>query len=297
MGKSTVSRPNLVAQFAKAGLVLKIRSEPFLNRRMNRDADLIFGLDIRRATGGVSRKEWFEIFPGAEDNVIQVRNVDNDIQQLVLLVSEPERKFTEAVAKYGWRGSATVKPRGKVVSEDAKTWWIERKTPGEKRYFLLGVDERQLFVARLNRPATTVKEAHDSLRNTSLTLAEGKAPGKTVRQGEWFFVWPTEAEKTAITAAVKACRASILKKWPIGAEPGAGGKPRVAGNPHTADELIRMPGTPLEHGFPVRTTETYVRGSVRHRDHATVKFGDWRKVLRNNEAGTPSSLGGGSWID
>ncbi len=123
------------------------------------------------------------------------------------------------------------------------------------------MDERQLFVCQLPRGCSSVTDAHRALKRTELVIAEGRAPGRTVRQGEWF---------------------------------GAGG------HPHRADEIVRIPGRVLQHGWPIRENDVYVRGTVQHVDHAAVKFATWRKVIRNNEVGgaaAPLTQNGVFWVD
>jgi len=149
---------------------------------------------------------------------------------------------------------------------------------------------KEPFIPRVT--ADIVRDAHDSLKTSTVTFAEGKAPGKTVRQGEWFFVHPTKEEKEAITAVTRKKRGAILRKTAIGA----------GGNPHVAEELIRMPseavGLKLAHGYPVQSRDAiYVRGGIRHVDHKTVKFKTWRRVIRNNEPSGAAAPAGVGWID
>ena len=63
---------------------------------------MFFGLDIKRSVGGVTRNEWFEIWLGHESNRIGVIHSDPIIKQLVLLVKEEKRKFTEVIRKTPW---------------------------------------------------------------------------------------------------------------------------------------------------------------------------------------------------
>jgi hypothetical protein len=67
------------------------------------------------------------------------------------------------------------------------------------------------------------------------------------------------------------------------------------GNPHTADELVKISAPKLDHGFTVNQREDiFVRGKVRHKDHKTVAFKQWRKVIRNAELAPTSGI---NWID
>ena len=178
---------------------------------------------------------------------------------------------------------------------------VRRRTPSQKRHFLCGVDERQLFIAQLPKAVSTVRDAHASLKTTSVALAEGQGI-HTVRQGEWFFLEPTKYELAQIETGLAKKRLTIERTVPIGPFSVAGGVrgPRVrqwSGNPHTADELIVLPGALVAGGaWAVRSREIFIRGKVRHVDHATVSFSGWRKVIRNAEpnAGQASGVG---WVD
>ena len=175
---------------------------------------------------------------------------------------------------------------------------MKRRTSSQKRHFLCGLDERQLFIAQLPKAVSTVRDAHACLKRTELVLAEGKGI-KATRQGEWFLVEATKEELDLIDLGLKKNLLVIEHSVPIGpfTVGGLRGSGRVRqglGNPHTADELLVLPGHPLAHGFAVRSREVFVRGRIRHVDHGTVAFSQWRKVIRNNEPGQAVGVG---WVD
>jgi hypothetical protein len=297
-----MSHAALIQQFAKASLKLKISDKPI------RGNGQIFEMDIQREFSGNRRSEYFRIYPGHEDNRIEVVGTDKQIGQLVLMVHEPRRAFVDTV--WGDADRATflkehpaLKPTdvlGVVGGQKKHTQYRVRQfTSPLKRHYLAGVDERQLFIAQLTIGCSTVREAHASLKSPTVTFAEGRAPGRTVRQGEWFFVNPTPEELRILKTMIKKNQAVVEKKVPIGAMESETRGPKrrqPSGNPHTADEAVAISGATLEHGFTVRgRREIYVRGKVRHVDHATVSFAEWRKVIRNQEAnGAASGIG---WID
>jgi len=308
-------RTGLVEKFAKAGLRLELAEEP-IRKVGNTD---IFQLDIPRKLKGNRRTEWFRIWPGHDDNLVNVRATDLKRKQVVLTVREASREFEEVetwrTEKRRWeskkpeipkvgdkRGTSTVL---KVRRKDGKahiTW--QRTTPKSVRHFLAGLDERQLFICQLPRSCSSVNAAHACLKRPELITHEGKAPGRTIRQGEWFFVNTTPEEREVLNTAIEKNRLVPHKNQPI----------EQQGNPHTATEVVRVSGNEnfmgdswarrlnrkLEHGWPIRSQAVYVRGKVSHVDHATVKFAQWRKVIRNNERGSdqanPSSAGV-FWID
>lgn len=166
--------------------------------------------------------------------------------------------------------------------------------------FLCGHDERHWFVAGLRqRSATTVEQAMDSLRPEPAREALRRAGIRHerrhdrrnpafLRQGEWFFV----------PAPSFASSGVILRKEPLR---------RGRGKPHVADELARAGGVSVwvSRDFPngliqreyeelrrgnadlwarqqwrpmVRDAEAYVRGKVRHPDHATLVLRGWHRV-------------------
>lgn len=297
----------LIEGFQRAGVPLEILKEPI---RKIGDTSIV-QIDIHRKVGGStrSRSEVVRIWPGHPDNIVQVRDVDRRLQQLVLLVNEPVREFEEAVSEQDinhfkrlhgtdWKkrlaqditarnniklNDISFRPDGSVV--------IKNKTTGRSMYYLVGLDERQYFIATLPTHCTTVAEAHRDLKTTTVTLAEGRVHGRTTRQGEWFFLPCTEGELTMIKEGIGKTKFGIHKRRAIG--PG--------GKPHIADELVEFTPSLLGHGFPVRNRpEVFVRGKVRHPDHATVSFSQWKRVIRNNEPAsgpTQSRPNGLFWVD
>ncbi len=309
---------NLVRRFAEAGLTLVLAKSPIVGGLGGRGASSIVQIDIQRKTNGSRRHEWFRIFPGAGDNRIEVVGLDKIFGQVVLMVHEGVREFEEPLP-----GAAVERARQK----DPVNWVnvlaaehhlrvsdirvihrgshvnvaVLRKTPSAKRHFLCGLDERQLFIAQLPKGVSTVREAHLALKSGPVTLAEGQGI-ETVRQGEWFFLEASNEETRRIEDGISRNLLVIEHNVPIGPFTDSSVRTRgrrvrqFRGNPHTADELIVLPGIPLANGFPVRGREVFIRGRVRHVDHATVSFSGWQKVIRNAESNAGQALGVG-WVD
>ena len=250
---------NLIHRFGDAGLTLELAGAPF-----NRNAD-IFQMDIRRRNRRAAHSEYFLLWPGHRDNLAVVQGLDAGERQLVLMVREPDREFYV--------------PR-RVGRE---TFMVRQVTPGNKRHFLAGRDERQLFMCRLPRACTTVRDAHEALRAPRVTDSRS-AIDRTLRQGEWFFLVPAAAEVAHLESALAGHRSTVRRKVGIGSV-----IPR-AGKPHTADELA-------VHVTEAGDTRVYVRGAVRHADHKTIRLDHWRQVVRNNEVTEARSLFGGTCID
>ena len=264
---------HLKTAFIKAGIGLEIAEKPFVGNNPK-----IVQMDIVRGFEERVRYERIRIWEGDKDNRLQVVNIDPKLNQLILMVHEPQRKFT--VTEHDWRTGKKVK--------------TTHTTSSMKRHFLMGVDERQLFIATLPRGVTTVGDAHNALKTTELILAEGKVPGKTIRQGEWFFVHPTAKEMKALTKALHKKDLAVHKKADLPMAPG--------GKPHTADYYIQMPtglgALELKHGFPAQSRGAiYVKGRVSHSDHATIKLGSWRRVIKNNEPSGTLNGRGLNWVD
>lgn len=172
--------------------------------------------------------------------------------------------------------------------------------------FLCGHDERHWFVAAVTGPVSTVRDAKRSLMPLALRgEAERFAPDVTEnrknllfkRQGEWFFV-PVR-EKLDVPDQM------ILRNEPL--QRGAGSKP------HICEELYRRGGRQVyvilghvveeevflerkrqdpkfgRHARMMRADpEAFVRGCVRHSDHATIRLDGWHRVYINGEVSSGS---------
>jgi len=181
------------------------------------------------------------------------------------------------------------------------------RTAGEKGRldrFLCGHDEREWFVAAVPGRASSVRQAmevlqpslvHRALADTWVPVRQRYARKNRAfrRQGEWFFV-------PAASLTVEPYL--VLKDEPLR---------RGAGEPHLVEELYRTGGETVhvcrQHpngltsedykrllrrtpraaswGWRVmkRNPEVYVRGAVRHPDHATIYLPVWHRVALNTE--------------
>ncbi len=164
--------------------------------------------------------------------------------------------------------------------------------------FLCGHDERHWFVAGIRDRVSTVRDAKRSLMPEPVRdHAHGVSPRRLdnrrnevfIRQGEWFFV----------PADIDVLDDQIIRNERL---------QRVAfSKPHICQELFRQGGqtvflvrsqvlSPDEYAALVkrapewggmqpriRNPEVYVRGKVRHPDHATVRLDGWHRVYINGE--------------
>jgi hypothetical protein len=171
--------------------------------------------------------------------------------------------------------------------------------------YLCGHDERHWFVAGVERWATDVRTALESLKPAAVREAEKQIRVKNrqrrrnrarLRQGEWFFLPAPDFEASGWI---------VFTDEPL---------VRGAGKPHLADELVRSGGervyvssqTPnglVERAYRnllrrrpearswswqirVRNPQVLVRGAIRHPDHKTLRLPLWHRVLANREAFT-----------
>lgn len=176
----------------------------------------------------------------------------------------------------------------------------------EKSKFLCGHDERHWFVAGIpeKAPVGTVRQAKEALKPAEVQIAQSQTRLKTkargrrknaafVRQGEWFFL-----PEPDLTVDEKLA----LRNEPLR---------RGGGKPHWADFCYRTGGETvydssahpngltqaeyqrLSAGDPKakhwgwramrRNAGVYVRGRIRHPDHATITLQVWHRVVMNTE--------------
>lgn len=177
----------------------------------------------------------------------------------------------------------------------------------DKSKFLCGHDERHWFVAGIpeDAPVGTVKQAKEALKPAEVLSAQAgkrlsaKARSRRknpayVRQGEWFFL---------PVAGMAVDEARVLKNEPL--TRGNGGKPHWAefcyrtggegvwvcarcpnGVTESEYESI-LAGNPKARKWGWRSMRrnagVYVRGRIRHADHATIMLQGWHRVLMNTE--------------
>ncbi len=250
----------LDSKFARMGARLKIADSP---ARRNRTTGAI-SLDVQADRKG----EFFEIVrqPGAEAE-IAVLDVQPSDRHLLLLVRE-----------------------GK-----------------EKSKFLCGHDERHWFVAGIpeSAPVGTVRQAKEALKPAEVQTAQARQRLKAKarsrrknaayrRQGEWFFL---PVADLAVDGKL------VLTNEPLSR--GNGGKPhwaefcyRTGGetvyvcslHPNGVTEAQYqkiVAGNPKAKGWGWRTMRrnpgVYVKGRIRHSDHATITLHGWHRVVMNTE--------------
>lgn len=183
---------------------------------------------------------------------------------------------------------------------------LTRSATDQKHKFLCGHDERHWFVAAVpeNLSVSTVRSAMEALkppeiqRRQELLRVRPKNRNRRrneafIRQGEWFFV---------PVSGLEVRPQMVLTNEPLR---------RGGGKPHMVEFLYRSGGelvyvcrqrpnglTQAQFNALVsrkpeakvwrwqtlrRNPSVYVRGRVRHADHATIELRDWHQVLMNTE--------------
>jgi hypothetical protein len=247
-------------KFARIGARLKVADR---SSRRSRTASVI-SLDVQADRKG----EFFEIVrqPGIEAE-IAVLDVEPAERHLLLLVRE-----------------------GK-----------------DKSKFLCGHDERHWFVAGIpeTAPVGTVRQAKEALKPVEVQTAQARKRLKAkarnrrknaafFRQGEWFFL---PAPGFVVDEKL------VLRGEPLSR--GNGGKPHWAEFCYrTGGEMVHvcsrhpngvtqaqyksiLAGYTKAKGWGWRTMRrnpgVYVKGRVRHADHATISLKGWHQVVMNTE--------------
>jgi hypothetical protein len=201
-----------------------------------------------------------------------------------------------------------------AVSPEAPEFEILQTVPKERHLllysrdgqrFLCGHDERHWFVAPVGGAVSSVRTAKQSLlppavwdqvKNLSPGEVDNRKNAVFKRQGEWFFLPTGRAFRNPI----------VHRKEPLQRTTGS--------KPHICQELIREGGELVyivqgrvysekeykerkesDQNFDrfglrtmIRDPEIYVRGYVRHPDHATIRLNDWHRVFINAELTTSS---------
>jgi len=251
----------LPRKFSKARLDLELLATPLAGRAI-RGTDDIVQIDIATRNKSAQR---FRLYPGAAENRIEVLGADAPRRQLVLFIDEPRRRFEVSVRK-----NVPLAPATRVLRETATARVVEQFTTGRKRHFLCGMDEQHLFIAELPEGASSTHGAREALRNPGVPSSLKLRGEAIVRQGEWFFVPLSTAERALVEAL--AARGGVVRQSGIAQ---AAHIPR-AGRPHVADEIVLRS---WERGLP----DVFVRGEIRHPDHQTVILREFRRALPNRE--------------
>lgn len=186
------------------------------------------------------------------------------------------------------------------------------RTPGRKDKFLCGFDERHLFTAAV--PGEGVRDVITAMRalKPAAVRAEEDRLGvrprhrlrrhnaASLRQGEWFFVPVPEV----VVPSERLRRNEPLSrrngsKAHICAEAARLGgetvyvsrRHRQLLTPAQYEHLIRRNPNARTWNWEtrMRNPELYVRGEVRHPDHATLWLPGWHRVLMNTEGEAPGA--------
>lgn len=240
---------DIVKYFTKANLKLALTDKPIANIGTG-------GRDIFQMTIDAGKPERFRLFRG-KDTDIRVLDYCPTKEQVLLFVKEPKRRFTETHYDYS----------------QAKNVTTERVTNENIRKYLMGMDERHLFISELpDRKINKIEDAVRALKPFDIKDRKKRKDQKIFRQGEWFFVTATAEELEDINKNIKL----VMHKEAIP------NLDRRFGKAHTAENLL------------VIKDKIFVKGKIRHADHKTKEFFNWQRVFRNTEKINTNTIG---WID
>ena len=130
----------------------------------------------------------------------------------------------------------------------------------EGAYFLFDADQNDVklhnlnvFLSRLKAPASSIKEAYDSLKPQEIKDAERFLGRECPRQGEWFFIPSSGQHVQQTDPASRAVQAKLQAK---------------GNRPHFVEQI---------------STDGFVRGRVDHggREHAPIRLDGWHKPVGN----------------
>lgn len=147
---------------------------------------------------------------------------------------------------------------------------LDANEPIVKHHYLMGHDERQLFVVNADG-TSSVRDAISALKPRIVEDAERRGL-KVIRQGDWFFIpLPASYEPDEF----------VLRNTTIGGE-----RPQTlgitVGNPHVAEEqAIKVMEFDLGRGSIRRRIFLTVRGKIRHDEHSTVKLVTWHQAIQS----------------
>lgn len=141
---------------------------------------------------------------------------------------------------------------------------VTASVPAATTFFLVGYDEKHLFVSMLPKPVKTVQQAHRALLPKELL---NKKKGSYFRQGEFFFVPVTKAE------------IAIITKMSVG----GGGNTHADGERGlTGSDPSIAPGDHMASVTVVNKHIEYVSGCVSN-DRHTLFLNGWYRCIRNME--------------
>lgn len=184
---------------------------------------------------------------------------------------------------------------------------MSRSETDEKHKFLCGHDERHWFVAAVpeNRAVSTVRTAMEALKPVEVVGRQLRMQVRKknwnrrrnaafVRQGEWFFVpEPRLMVNAKLVLTYEPLRRGGGKPHMVEFLYRSGGevvyvcsqKPNGLTQAQFNAFVSRKPEAKSWHWSTMRRNPSvYVKGRVRHADHATIVLHDWHRVLMNTES-------------
>lgn len=178
---------------------------------------------------------------------------------------------------------------------------------GDGQRFLCGHDERHWFVVAVPKPVSTVAAAKQALLPPAVweqvkKLRPGEVDNRRnavfKRQGEWFFLPADRDIPQALVLRNEPLQRTPRSKLHICQELYREGGEIVyivQGKEYSEEEYARRQrrSPNFARGSVrrmVKNPRVYVRGSVRHEDHATIRLTGWHRVFINAELTSGTSV-------
>lgn len=252
---------SIVQQFEKMGARVRIRPPRISGTR----------IDIMRDREGA----FFDIQSNDELRILDVQPKD---RHLLLMVTDPSGD------KYKY-----------LCGHDERNWFVATVPPSTAGEKVQGVSNVRTAKDALRPPAAT--DSLDRKGVKSKDRQRRKNPGY-IRQGEWFFIpdsfvpgkhqhifrdEPIRVGRGRAHICEMLCRTGGVDVWVSRAYP----------NGITDTEykkLARQPGfQPIGWRLMRRDATVFVKGSIRHPDHKTIRLETWHRVIPNRESQAPGA--------
>jgi hypothetical protein len=201
---------------------------------------------------------------------------------LVKATKEAEPTHQEVISNFPVnlppKSTYKVKSLGKEAHGDdgkyvAWRYEVTAKAPASKQSFLVGKDERHLFICALPKVAKSVAQAHEILKPKEIRGKKG-----VLRQGEFFFIPATKQELSALASEGK--NGAELDSDPTNLDDGNSDH----GAHNIATIYYAKRGKKGKKGKPVRDQKKeMVTGIVQNDRHSRLVLNGWYRVVKNTE--------------
>ena len=274
---------------------LRIKSEMVDDSNPN-----IFQMDVDERND--TRRQVFRLHRGQA--TVRLVAKDTKHAQVVFQVQEPSQVFetwlenkkgltaeellpkvkNQNYAYMSWKETPEGGSTGTAWKKAVPTrYYGEKRTPGEKRWFLFGKDEGHYFIAQLPEQVESVKEAHDVLLPEAVRNLTPAQRRKVLRQGEFFFVPVTDGEVLNYVSQLlgnESTDTSSITRQNVTLDDQFD---KTSSDEHEVEQMIANPD---DYG-----QRCFVKGKVEHPRHTTLNLEQWHEVFINAEINDADGMG------